>query len=164
MKACTKCGETKPLDEYYRRKNARDGRRSWCKTCMRAHKAEYDARPMVKAHRANYYIENRGRMLTRSLAYHQENPHVGWEGFFRRRATAYGFTPRVESFTQGELYERWGTHCYHCGSEDGTTLDHWPQPVSRGGEHSLDNCRPSCMSCQYQSWKPGFTPTKETTA
>lgn len=32
-KTCTKCGETKPLDEFYRDRAARDGRKSYCKRC-----------------------------------------------------------------------------------------------------------------------------------
>lgn len=33
MKECTKCKEVKELEEFYRRKAARDGRSSWCKVC-----------------------------------------------------------------------------------------------------------------------------------
>lgn len=48
MKTCTKCGETKPFDEFHRDKRKPDGRRPRCKTCQNAwqyafqlrHKAE----------------------------------------------------------------------------------------------------------------------------
>lgn len=33
MKKCTKCGEQKPLSEFYTRKTAKDGRRNDCKSC-----------------------------------------------------------------------------------------------------------------------------------
>jgi hypothetical protein len=32
-KACTKCGEAKPLGEFHKRTAARDGRQSACKAC-----------------------------------------------------------------------------------------------------------------------------------
>lgn len=32
-KQCTKCGETKPLTDYHRNKNRKDGHASICKTC-----------------------------------------------------------------------------------------------------------------------------------
>lgn len=32
-KKCTKCEVIKPITEFYRRKNARDGLKSWCKAC-----------------------------------------------------------------------------------------------------------------------------------
>ena len=33
MKTCFKCGETKPLDDFYSGRGMRDGRRNPCKTC-----------------------------------------------------------------------------------------------------------------------------------
>jgi hypothetical protein len=41
MKACTKCGEAKPLDEFYVNRRARDGKTSWCKACQKAAVASY---------------------------------------------------------------------------------------------------------------------------
>lgn len=35
-KACTKCGEVKPLAEYYALKTVKDGRRSRCKSCEKS--------------------------------------------------------------------------------------------------------------------------------
>lgn len=35
-KQCSVCGEVKPLGEYYKAPNCRDGRRSMCKACYRA--------------------------------------------------------------------------------------------------------------------------------
>ncbi len=44
-KSCTKCGEVKPLDEFYNRKNVSDGKQSFCKACdetrMRAYRHKY---------------------------------------------------------------------------------------------------------------------------
>ena len=34
-KRCTKCGETKPLDEFYLSKRMKDGHGCWCKKCLR---------------------------------------------------------------------------------------------------------------------------------
>lgn len=39
MKRCTKCGELKPLDEFYVAPGMRDGRRNDCKACNLAAKA-----------------------------------------------------------------------------------------------------------------------------
>lgn len=35
-KACTRCGEVKPLTEYHRASQASDGRKPWCKVCALA--------------------------------------------------------------------------------------------------------------------------------
>lgn len=47
-KTCTKCGETKPLDEYYTDKRTTDGLRSQCKAC---HGAAAKARRLVDIER-----------------------------------------------------------------------------------------------------------------
>ena len=39
-KACKKCGEAKPLSEYYKRKGAKDGHRNDCKACVLGHQKE----------------------------------------------------------------------------------------------------------------------------
>lgn len=49
-KTCTKCGETKPLTDFYKDKKASDGHQSWCKRCVsvdnaqRARKAKAEKR------------------------------------------------------------------------------------------------------------------------
>ena len=40
-KACSKCGEMKPLSEFNKETRAKDGRRSPCKECDRKRKREY---------------------------------------------------------------------------------------------------------------------------
>jgi hypothetical protein len=43
MKCCPDCGETKPLDEFPRNKNSKDGRHTYCKPCHNARgKATYE--------------------------------------------------------------------------------------------------------------------------
>ena len=37
MKHCIRCGEAKPLAEFFRKKAARDGRHSYCRPCVAAH-------------------------------------------------------------------------------------------------------------------------------
>ena len=155
MKTCKACGESKPLDGgFYRDKKAKDGRRSRCKKCVLAQQAEHRAHPDVKAHRAEYraehYRRNRDAVLAHRAEYYQANPHISWEHTYRQRARSYGFEPRVESFTRDELIARWGDACYLCGGE-WDQLEH-VTPVSRGGEHSLDNCRPVCEPCNRRAW------------
>ena len=138
MKTCTKCGISKSLDEYAKNKTCRDGRNGSCKTC----RAEYDR-------------TNRERRASYMREYRDTNPQRTWETKYRTRAREFGFEPVVESFTREELIARHGDACAHCGGQ-WNSVDHYPVPVSKGGEHTLDNCRPSCMDCQHQSWRDGF--------
>lgn len=41
MKKCCKCGEAKPLEQFYRKKDAKDGRMPLCKPCSNAKTAAY---------------------------------------------------------------------------------------------------------------------------
>ena len=53
MKKCTKCGIEKPLTEFHKDKNKKDGHRSHCKSCIKKYCAEN------KEKRAKYYAENK---------------------------------------------------------------------------------------------------------
>jgi len=53
MKKCTKCGIEKPLTEFHKDKNKKDGHRSHCKSCIKKYYAEN------KEKRAKYYAENK---------------------------------------------------------------------------------------------------------
>ena len=59
-KTCTKCGETKSLDDFHRDKAGAGGRRPDCKECVR----EYARR---------YYEENRDKRLEYKRRYREEN-------------------------------------------------------------------------------------------
>lgn len=63
MKTCTKCGEEKPLTEYYRDKRATDGRTSACIACARLQGKAWRERSTEKIRQKNakHYAENRER-------------------------------------------------------------------------------------------------------
>lgn len=53
MKACCRCGDVKPLDQYAKKHDAKDGRGSACKSC-------------VKTYNADYRIANKARLAERN--------------------------------------------------------------------------------------------------
>lgn len=58
MKRCNKCGDMKPLSDFYRMKGMRDGYRNECKKCNLAAKAErYRANPEPAKERARRWAE-----------------------------------------------------------------------------------------------------------
>ena len=54
VKRCTKCGETKPVDGFTRKRSSRDGLESQCKSCIRAY---YEAHREEKCDKARAYYE-----------------------------------------------------------------------------------------------------------
>jgi hypothetical protein len=61
MKRCSKCGEFKPLEAFYRATANPDGRRPDCKAC-------FDAR------RKRWYLSNREREIARVRSWQRANP------------------------------------------------------------------------------------------
>lgn len=125
-KTCSACDTDKAYTEFHLDRAKRDGRCSRCKQCT--------------ANRRAYKRE-----------YMRANPHKSWESTYRRRSRLFGFMPVVVTFTRGELTSLYGNDCFHCGGPF-EELDHYPVPVISGGVHALANCRPSCKSCNRDSW------------
>lgn len=126
------------------------------------HEANKDRiNPRQREYHRSYYEANKERVLAKHAEWRAENkeriseyhaerrvalPHIYWESSYITRVRKYGFEPVVESFTRDELVTRWGSVCVYCGGPF-EQLDHAIIPVRDGGAHSLDNCRPSCASC-----------------
>lgn len=82
VKACTKCGEVKPLDGFHKDKSKRGGRRSHCKECMaeyrRPHREEMREyhrryREENREYYRRYREENREKILEHNRRYREEN-------------------------------------------------------------------------------------------
>ena len=84
-KTCTKCGETKSLDDFHRDKTGVGGRRSDCKECVREYKRRYreENRDKVLEYKRRYHEENRDKRLESHRRYYEENRDKARE--YRRR-------------------------------------------------------------------------------
>lgn len=76
MKTCTKCGESKPVEEFYSHPQTRDERSGSCKTCDKAAAAvRYSENPeRAKAASAAWYRANPERAKDAAAARYRENP------------------------------------------------------------------------------------------
>lgn len=77
-KTCTKCRETKPLNEFGRDKNRRDGLNPWCKACNRANVKRYNAahRDEINAKRKAQYAAEPELYKRRVREYARRNSEV----------------------------------------------------------------------------------------
>jgi hypothetical protein len=82
-KACRTCGESKPLDDFYLDRGAKDGRRSTCIACDKARKRT----PEVREQNHRYYHSEKGKAAERRY-YH--------EGKGRETRKAYNDQPDVK--------------------------------------------------------------------
>lgn len=121
-KRCSKCRLIKLAAEFHRNKSQLNGCSSYCKACVKAH---------VKS-------------------FYRRNP----DGFKDRASLrkARKRTATVERVSRREVYRRGDGACYMCRKPiefENMHLEH-VIPLSRGGEHSYRNCRPSCESCNLR--------------
>ena len=65
QKKCTKCGEIKSRDHFFRRAEVGDGLVSWCKECHRVITAAINARPDVKLRRRERGLRTKYGMTNR---------------------------------------------------------------------------------------------------
>lgn len=70
-KTCTKCGEEKPLDDFYKEPLGRGGRKSRCKTCVKDYRQANSDRE--KAYQKAYSLQNSDLMAARSRAWRRAN-------------------------------------------------------------------------------------------
>ena len=74
-KRCTKCGEEKPLSEFYRNQKTHDGRASQCKGCRLeyARKHYEENGETIRERARKYREENREAVLEYERKIHREN-------------------------------------------------------------------------------------------
>lgn len=92
MKRCPKCGETKPLDSFYRNRSQRDGLTCQCKECHRANRLAYN-----KA--------NREKVIEQKRAYREANRET-----LRARSRAYDAAHREERRAYQHQYQQTAGH------------------------------------------------------
>ena len=87
VKACTKCGVEKVLEEFHLNKKGKFGRHSWCKACFDEWQQTYKQRPGVKRQQRAYAKAHRQqpKFKERWRAYAQRPEHKEWWRAYRQR-------------------------------------------------------------------------------
>ena len=163
MKVCKKCGENKPLSEYHKKKQSKDGHESACKVCRNAErKAYYEAnREKVTAQQKAYYEANREEILVANKAYHAEKYANDPEYRAQRNAAAIRRKRLLasavqEPYLREDIFERDNWTCGLCDEpidpelrfpdSDSASIDHII-PISHGGDDTPDNVQAAHLSC-----------------
>lgn len=170
VKRCSRCEAEKPLADFPAGK-----RGAWCIDCLRAYGREYIKTNRQK--RADYYQQNRERIIARVRQYEKENREkvnarkaVYWSGRAdarRERGRRYYIENKEKSidrclqrrarkraterapYSRTEILARDGGICYLCGRAiaKGQLALDHVIPLSRGGADTPDNIRAAHRSC-----------------
>lgn len=163
-KQCRACGVGKPLEEFHRNCNTRDGRIARCKPCARIdmklsrqrnrawHRANNKRRYAadaegVKAAAAAWRAAHPDRVRAVRQAHRANNlaavRAAESEKSYRRRAAKVG--ARSEHVPIAWLRVLLAAGCEYCGGP-GEHIEHMV-PLSRGGGHAFNNITGSCAAC-----------------
>lgn len=103
-------------------------------------------RKRLNARQKTYYNSDRGRFFTKN------NNHK------RRQLEFKG--SGITNQQWNELLREYNFRCAYCGIQTNMTIDH-VIPLSKGGEHSIENIVPSCAECNsHKHTKLNWIPKK----
>lgn len=71
-----------------------------------------------------------------------------WEGNYLKSRPKRKYRPssKISLYQWQVLQEKYDYRCFYCGKQAKLTKDH-VLPVSKGGEDTIDNIVPACLSC-----------------
>ena len=138
-KQCRICGEVKPLNEFYRRKDSRDGHRSECKVCM-------------DVQNRHYHNAHKESIAKRCKRWRENFPEKRKLGRKRSEVNRRARLKNAEgSLKKGDIQNQLQTQrckCWWCKREVGSNyhVDHLI-PISRGGSNDKSNIVIACPKC-----------------
>jgi 5-methylcytosine-specific restriction endonuclease McrA len=163
-KACSRCKQTKPTDQFGKNRTKSMGLDSQCLECRRFQRAEYRAknREAIKIEQREQYLKNRESRIDYATKRIQQNPelHKKYMAISRKRnhlkiaADSRRRRARLRAngiflITKKELRDLLSKPCFYCGNHERITVDH-VVPIARGGADSIGNLVPACKSCNSQ--------------
>jgi 5-methylcytosine-specific restriction endonuclease McrA len=170
MKKCTKCGEEKPATTEYFRMNG-NRMRADCIGCTKKvinkwyEKNKHKQREVSRQWHHNnkqrasetsrqWYENNKEYWKKRARQWAKDNPEKRREHHAKRRAIKKGAAVG-EPFTAQDVLDKWGTDCHICKKPIDPLDWHMDHVVAlvNGGEHSLDNVKPSHPKCNLSKGK-----------
>ena len=96
MKKCSSCGVKKPLSDFNKHKNRKDGHQTACKPCNKSYVSAhyYKNQSKIAEQNKQKYPEKRTQHLKRGKEYYNANKAQAFAKAAKRRATKLQRTPK----------------------------------------------------------------------
>lgn len=107
MKTCSKCKAEQPLDEFYNRKETRDGKVSWCRTCLTTVSVIWQKEnpSRAAANVQQWQSKNKSKIKVRQALWYKEHYEVVAARDRRRYANKLNASPKwANNFFIQEIY------------------------------------------------------------
>jgi len=149
MKACSKCGESKPPADFARNSRMGDGLNPACKVCRNRQNADYRAANSQKiaARKRETHAANPAAQAAWTQAWRASNRTAHRLQGHRRRVLLAGASGAP--FSADDLARDWQVRglsgCTYCPGPF-ESIDHIV-PLNRGGKHEMSNLVPACTRC-----------------
>lgn len=144
MKYCPTCKENKDLNSFSKNSKRKDGLDWQCKNCF---KIKYiNNKLTINSKNKVYYTNNKKSILEKQKSWRKNNIK---SILLRNRARRLKLSKylRISQKQINNLIERYNYCCYYCKCNlVKTHMDHYI-PLSRGGDHIIENIVPSCNIC-----------------
>lgn len=150
MKACSRCGERKSLDEFSRDKSRSDGRTHRCKPCdsKKAMKWQSENKELHNATKSAYRAANAERARAwRKGSEARHRSRIAARNRSRRATMGRGMDALDRSISIEYRMAIAGDPCFYCGTGDGVMqVDHYVSIALNGTDHWF-NLVQSCEWC-----------------
>jgi 5-methylcytosine-specific restriction endonuclease McrA len=107
---------------------------------------ERNNRLRLRARGRQRYAENLEKYRAIGRARYAKNPVPAKRAAQRRRALKKAATATLTAQEWERILKRFAYRCAYCKRDVALTLDH-VIPLVKGGQHSVDNVVPACLTC-----------------
>lgn len=112
---CTRCGNEKPIEFFYRARLGRHGRMSWCKSCDSKRRREYDAKntDRVKTQQKQWAKANPEKCADRARNYRRRHPEkvAAYDrAYCRENRELRAFYSRSRQAKKRQAMPHWADH------------------------------------------------------
>lgn len=159
VKRCTRCKSSGPLEMFGSAPKSRDGRHSWCKTCLsESSRASYHRDPSKAIASVNKWKQRNPVVYREARAAWREKNRErlrvqGQMDSHKRRAITRGALGREVTPEQwDERKYEFGGRCAYCNERAEVLEMEHMDPLSCGGIHDMDNIVPACRECNASKY------------